>query len=182
MNTLTITLRRISPTEHEFAYRRADGTRESFSLDTKSYLFHDFLHFAFESEARLMHSFYGRLLEGKPYKELSMTSTAEGGSPLRNEGALTECLVGILTGVVQGGATPEDAQAATQNLFDAYGEKVPTWFTKELIERVKERMRRLLGEWRKLLFGESMTMTFPRFPEVSPRRLRGGESSGNNRD
>ena len=39
--SLTIRLRRLSPTHHEFAYVREDGSGEAVKLETKSLLLHD---------------------------------------------------------------------------------------------------------------------------------------------
>ncbi len=53
MTPLVIRLTRISPTHHTFAYVGANGTEHALKLETKTYLFHDLLHFAVESEAKL---------------------------------------------------------------------------------------------------------------------------------
>ena len=39
------------------------------------------------------------------------------------------------------------------NLFGAHGERLPNWFTESFVDRVRERMRRLMGEWKAVPFG-----------------------------
>jgi hypothetical protein len=39
-------------------------------------------------------------------------------------------------------------------------EALPEWFTEDLVVRVKERMRRLEGEWKGTPFGSTMTLAF----------------------
>ena len=63
MSTLIIKFTNVSPTRHRFEMIREDGSREQADLETKTFLFHDLLHFAVESEAFLADSFYGKLLK-----------------------------------------------------------------------------------------------------------------------
>ena len=53
MSALTLRFTRLSPDLHRFEYRRADQTGEALELETRSFLFHDLLHYALENEAQL---------------------------------------------------------------------------------------------------------------------------------
>lgn len=155
---LTILLTKISPTGHRFEYRRGDGAGEVLPLETKTFLFHDLLHFAVESEAGLAHSFYGLLARNASYAALS-----DGGNsdlPPSEEIGMTERIVGALTGVIKGEATPEDFLVGMQNIADAYAVPLPEWLTVDFVVRVQERMRRLLGEWNRTPFGATMRLEF----------------------
>lgn len=157
---MTLSLQKISPTHHLFEYE-TKGKRVSLELETKTYLFHDLLHFAVESEAGLKNSFYGLLTQGENYNELSMRPRMEGAAPVpQTEAATTEVIVGIMTGAVQDNANPQEALAAAGNLFGAYGLPVPSYLTEAFILRVKERLRELLGHWRGTPFGQAMELEF----------------------
>ncbi len=58
---LALRFTRVSPTHHRFEYRRPDGSGEAVEMETRSFLFHNLLHYAVESEAGLRGSFYGIL-------------------------------------------------------------------------------------------------------------------------
>ncbi len=152
---LTIRTTRISPTHHQLSYTRPDGTGETITLESKCCLYHDFLHFALESEAGLMKSFFGHLANAKSYAELSSMDAS-----YRDEIGMTERVVGVLTGAIKSDIAPEAAIGVLKNWLDAYNEPVPAWFTADLFVRVKDHMRRLVGEWTKMKFGETMTMVF----------------------
>ena len=154
---ITIQLTQIGPTHHQFLYRRADGTGESLELETKTFLFHDFLHFAVESEAGLSNSFYGLLAQSESYAALS----AEGAqSDMRKEIGMTERIVGALTGAIKGDIAPKEVIVGLKNMSDAYGDTLPEWITPEFVVKVKERMKKLLGEWNSTPFGQTMELYF----------------------
>jgi hypothetical protein len=151
--SLTIRLRRLSPTHHEFAYVREDGSGEAVKLETKSLLLHDLIHFAVETEAGLRQSFYGKLAAGRSLAEVA-------GETLAGEAAVTERAVGAMTGALKTGAPGERIVAGFLSLGEALGEAAPDWFTADFVGRVRERMRRLEGEWRATPFGGTMSLTF----------------------
>src|SRR5262245_29220945 len=137
--TLSIRLTRISPTHHRLAYARPDGTGETIQLETKSCLVHDLIHFAVESEAGLMKSFYGHLARASSYAELGALDPS-----FRDEIGVTERIVGSLSGVIKSNVDPHAFLTVMKNMFDAFGESPPAWLTADFVLRVKERMRRLL--------------------------------------
>ena len=74
---LVITLKKVSPTRHQLTIRTEKGGIETCELETKTYLFHDLLHFAIESEAHLRESFYGLLDEGYFYSQQPQGNAAK---------------------------------------------------------------------------------------------------------
>jgi hypothetical protein len=154
---LTLRFIRVSPTHHLFEYRRADGTGEAIEMETRSLLFHDLLHYAVESEAGLKGSFYGILARIGGYEELSVA----GGAALGGEIAITERVVGALTGAMR----DEDLDAdgfveAVTEFLDVYEERAPRWFTPTFVLAVRERMRQLEGQWKATPFGTAMELEF----------------------
>jgi hypothetical protein len=156
MPRLVIRLKRLTPTHHEFAYVREDGSGEAVRLETRTLLVHDLLHFAVETEAGLHDSFYGMLASGRMLADLK----ADAMEMQAGEAAVTERAVGVLTGAIGSGVPADRVVLAWRRLEDAMGGPPPAWFDAAFVERVRERMRRLTGEWKATPFGESMTLTF----------------------
>jgi hypothetical protein len=157
-DALTLRFTRVSADEHRFEYLRSDGTGEAFDLETRSLLFHDLLHFAVETEAGLNGSFYGLLAKVGGYAELSVG----GGAALGGEIAITERVVGALTGALKGEDLDADAFVEqAREYLDLHDERAPRWFTPALVLAVRERMRQLEGRWRATPFGQTMELRFP---------------------
>jgi hypothetical protein len=155
--SLTLRFTRVSPTHHRFEYRRADGTGEAVEMETRGMLFHDLLHYAVESEAHLKGSFYGILGKIGGYEELSVA----GGAALGGEVAITERVVGALTGALKAEDLDDAAFVAQVTEFlEIYDERAPRWLTPAFIAAVRERMRQLLGRWKATPFGETLELTF----------------------
>lgn len=157
---LLIKLTKISLTDHRFEYLREDATGEKLELETKGFLFHDLLHFAVESEAKLVDSFYGLLYKNKKYEDLIPKQNENGSNYFDGEAGMTEKIVGPLSSLIKDGVTAQDFLSGMQNMLDAYGQEKPDWLTLEFIGNVKERMRKLLGEWKALPFGKTMELIF----------------------
>jgi hypothetical protein len=155
---LALRFTRLSPTHHRFEYRRADGTGETVQMETRGLLFHDLLHYAVESEADLRGSFYGILGKIGGYEELSVA----GGGALGGEIAITERVVGALTGALRADEL-DDAAFVAQAIecLDVYDERAPRWFTPTFVATVRERMRQLLGRWEATPAGETLELRFP---------------------
>jgi hypothetical protein len=154
--TVIIRLIKRSGDRHVLCVTRADGSEEARELKSREFLFHDLLHFAVEVEAGLAESFYGSLARGAHLDALSRPAAA-----LSGEALVTERIVGILTGAINRNVPPREAIAAATNLFGAHGEALPDWLTETFISRVRERMRRLMGEWKSVPFDGTMMLRFP---------------------
>lgn len=153
---LTVRFTRLEPDRHRFEFVRPDGTGEALELETHSFLRHDLVHFALESEARLRGSFYGLLAKVGGYRELTLAGEALGG-----EAEMTETVVGPLQTVLKGEL---DAAAFVERVAayraDMDLRPIP-WLTADLITVVAERVRQLEGHWKATPFGETMELRFP---------------------
>src|SRR4051794_8947581 len=104
---MRIVLYKVSAARHGLEIVRDDGTRERVECETRSYLLHDLLHYAVESEAHLANGFWGLLAQGKTLAELNdrtaalMTAqTSEIGVIEQVVGALHNAAKGIAAAVV----------------------------------------------------------------------------------
>jgi hypothetical protein len=162
---MRIRLTKISDAEHRLELARDDGTREAIALPSRSFLWHDLLHYAVETNAGLHLSFWGLLASGKTQAELHDAMTGIGGADTAratpSEAAVTEAVVGVLTDVVRERAAPGAAIDGLARLFEAQSREVPLWFSAAFVARVREHMRRLMGQWRALPFGRDMELVFP---------------------
>jgi hypothetical protein len=155
--SLTLRLTKLSDERHRFEFHRADGTGESIELETRSFLIHDLVHYAVESEAGLRGSFYGILDKIGGYEELSVN----GGAALGGEIAITERVVGALQGALAQESL--DAEAFVERVseyLDLFEERSPRWFSPAFVLAVRERLRQLTGRWKATPFGETMELTF----------------------
>ena len=153
LKPLRIRLTRLTSTHHRFEAIGADGGVTMRELETRSFLTHDLVHYALESEAGLMNSFYGRLARGAEDYALS--------SPSSGEAMETERVVGPLQTAIQ---NEVDVEAFVARLIDVQreiGREPPAWLNADLIERAIKRLRGLQGRWRATPFGETMELLFP---------------------
>jgi hypothetical protein len=150
MSVLRIRLTRLSNDRHRFEAIRPNGEIEMRELETRSFLVHDFVHFAVESEAGLRGSFYGQLARGGGYEDM-----AGGG-----EGVRTEMVVGILQSAIKGEVDPDTFVARLKETWATIGREPPDWLTPDLTARALERLRQLQGRWRATSFGQTMELEF----------------------
>src|SRR5262245_15840747 len=120
---------KLSDERHRLELVRDDGTKDGAELDTRTTLTHDLIHFAVEREAGLQESFYGLLSQGVTLASLNDRSmmTRPTGEPPESELDRTEMIVGPMTSVVRGKATPAELLAGFDNLLGAYGMERPPW-------------------------------------------------------
>lgn len=156
---MLLRLTRLTNRRHRFEIVRDDGTREAHEMETRSTLLHDLVHYAVETEARLDASFYGRLASGATYEAL----TAE--PAMGPESMQTESVVGRIQGIAKNdgwaGMDPQELAASIAAGFRSVGQEPPAWLTGDLIMRVRERLRRVLGQWRATPFHETLELEFP---------------------
>src|SRR5262245_202208 len=95
---MQIRLTRLTNERHRFEIERDDGTREAHELETRSALLHDLVHYAVESEAGLVASFYGLLASGKTYESLTQAP------PSDPETMQTEAVVARIQGLAKNDA------------------------------------------------------------------------------
>ena len=155
--TLVVRFTRTSPTQHRLDIMPPSGRRESRTLETRSCLVHDLVHFAVETEARLTGSFYAILARGTPYATLTDATAGVGyGAELW----MTERVVGALQGALKTEFEPAKFVAFFAAAQESMGEASPAWLTVDLVARVQSRLRQLLGAWRATKFGEAMELRF----------------------
>jgi acyl-homoserine lactone acylase PvdQ len=156
---MLIRLTRLTNERHRLELVRDDGTWEAHEMETRSALLHDLVHYAVETEAGLAASFYGRLASGKTYEAL-MTE-----QPADPEAMQTEGVVGRIQGIAKNDAwSGIDAESFAESIatgFRSAGDDPPVWLTGDLIIRVRERLRRVQGQWRATPFHQTLLLEFP---------------------
>jgi hypothetical protein len=161
---MLIRFTRLTNARHRLELVRDDGTREALELETRSALLHDLVHYAVESEAGLMASFYGRLARGETYAALAELP------PDGREALQTEGVVGRIQGVAKNNAwSGVDPQAFADSIAAgsrSLGQEPPTWLTADLIVRVRECLRRVQGQWRATPFHQTLELEFPPAPKA----------------
>ncbi len=148
---MRIALAKLTDDRHRLAIRRDDGSSESVELETRSLLLHDLVHYAVEAEAPIADGFWGLLAAGTTLAELSdrtMTNPVSAGI------ALAEQLVGPMQSLWNGRLDPA--------IYLAHGAAIaPAVVDAGFVERVRERLRALTGQWRATRFGEAMELSWP---------------------
>jgi hypothetical protein len=173
---MQIRLRKISDLRHRLEIIRNDGSRDAVELTSRSFLIHDFLHYAVETRTGLEASFWGMLASGRSFKDVhesfAMVRPTDRAALLQSEAAVTEAVVGALTAVVQERADAKAAIAGLTRLFEAQERAMPTWLTVAFVDGVREHMRRLRGQWRAVPFGGEMAIEFGASALASTDRSR----------
>jgi hypothetical protein len=149
-NHLTVRFTRLDAKRHRFEAVRADGSREARELETRSYLMHDLVHFALESEAKLACGFYGALARGAAYDVEAVSA----------EAMQVENVVAPLQTAIKDEVDPAAFVARLRATRASMGETSPEWLTEALMVRVLERLRQINGHWRATPFGETMELCF----------------------
>lgn len=164
---MLIRLTRLANDRHRFEVVRDDGSHEAHELETHSTLLHDLVHYAVETEAGLTASFYGLLASGTAYDALTAEPSVGGMAAMQadSEAMQTEAVVVRIQGVQKNDAwSGTDPERFAQSLaagFRSLGREPPAWLTGDFIVRVRERLRRVLGQWRATPFHQTLELTFP---------------------
>jgi hypothetical protein len=149
-----------------------DSGRERVELETRSYLLHDFIHYAVEATAQLDQGFYGRLAAGDTLAELNRRDSAApdqvaaaviepaSDSPLGQ----IEKVTAALTRFAQGRQSAAEALRMFDLGAESSGRARPEWVDEAFLERVKQRLFQLTGHWKALHHGQSMTLPWPAPP------------------
>ena len=156
---MRIRLTKLSDQRHAFEIERDDRRRERVELETRSCLLHDLTHFALEEAAGIDAGFFGSLATGKTLAELSRGD--EAGAPQYTGLALeVERTVAVLQKITR--ESPAAAHARITAMLALQGESPPEWFTPELVSRIHERMRALVGRWKATPYGSAMELDWRR--------------------
>lgn len=157
---MKILLTRLTNDTHRLECIRDDGTRESAELETKSLLKHDLVHLAVEKEAGLLEGFWGLVAAGKTFKELSGKNTMSPGEPPKSELAITEMVVGMMTGYLVNQAKAEDILLAADTIFKGSSIALPPYLTPSFMEAVSKRYKALIGQVNGTPFHETIELSF----------------------
>lgn len=158
---MRILLTKTSMTHHKLEVVRDDGSREEALLETKSFMPHDLIHYALESEARLSMSFWGLVSRGHRFLDLNAKDPMAGSGVPRDELGETEMMVGALTGFAQGKVSPVEFLGLAGGMFRAHGKPMPPYLTLDFLRSFSERLRALLGQWRAAKKDETIELTWP---------------------
>lgn len=158
---MTITFTKNTPTHQTFEIKRSDGSVETALLETRSFMPHDLIHFAYEMQVPCLHSFYGRLAQGTPLETFKEMNVMFSTNPSDAELITTERITGPLTTFLRGGLSNEDFIQALKNLFDALSEPLPTHITPSFLDDSKIRYNALFGQWSALPHHTPMQLHWP---------------------
>jgi hypothetical protein len=161
---MRIALHKISDDRHALELIRESGARERVECETRSFLLHDLLHYAVESEARLAAGFWGELAHGKTLAQMNDRTGAEEAAArgmafaaMSDELAAIEQVVGVLSGLTKGRNSAE-LVSGMRRYAENLGTSLPDWVSVELVDAVQERMRRLIGHWKATPYGGTMEL------------------------
>lgn len=148
---LKLRFTRLDEARHRFEAVRAGGVSEALELETRSYLLHDFVHYAVEMEAGLQTGFYGQFARGGVYDD-----PAPG-----TEGGKIELVVAALQTASKGDVDAPAFVGQLKAYWAQIGGEPPVWLTPVMIAGALERLRQLQGRWRATPFGATMEIAFP---------------------
>jgi hypothetical protein len=143
---MKIMLHKSDQHRHRLSIETNAGSREERVLETKSFLAHDLMHFAFESETRVDYGFWGRLASGE-----SMAALYDAPSATDSRLMDIERLVAPLQTLWHGRMNMEQYLEHAQAVPALHVDRV-------LVTAVLERMRRLWGEWNATPYGAAMQL------------------------
>ncbi|MBS1154070.1 MAG: hypothetical protein H6Q89_5768 [Myxococcaceae bacterium] len=119
---------KLSDLRHRVEVVRADGTREKAELDTRSFLTHDFIHYAVEAISGMTWGFFGTLAAGAPLRQLNDREANATWDPDSQIG-LAESIAGPMLSVMKGHSDAEALLTGLDGMFSATGKLRPAWVT-----------------------------------------------------
>ena len=152
---MLIRLTKLNDSRHALEIERA-GRRERVELETRSTLHHDLTHLAVEEAAGIDHGFFGALAGGTSLAELRAAD--EGTLPYTAPMMEVERAVVVLQPLCKVDQDPRALHARITDSLAVQGATPPSWFDVELVTAVRERLRRLLGQWRATPYGATMEL------------------------
>ena len=141
---MEIAITKVSEEAHRVEVIRRDGSTDSAILNSRSFLRHDFAHFAVEAEIPIKQGYWGLVAAGA-----SLSGDGFAGKDI----ALAETLAGPVQTLIRTEAEPTSYLKVLQRIQ-------PHLATDELAERIYNRARALTGHWRATPFGSSMSITW----------------------
>ena len=137
---MQITFTRLNDDSHRVEVLRADGSTDAITLNSRSFLRHDFAHLAVEAELPIALRYWGQVAAG----------AALGGDAFSGQDiALAEKLAGPVQTLMRTEAQPAAYLALLQRV-------VPALARETLAQRIHEHAPRLTGQWTGTPFGSTM--------------------------
>ena len=147
---MQIIFRKNSDQEHGIRIIRADNSSEETTLNSRSFLRHDFGHFAAESELQLQEAYWGSVAQGM----------ALAGKEIRGkEIAIAESLATRIQGLLRN-------EAGSEEFIRTLKKVQPELITDAIADKIYQRCRGLLGRWRATPFGGEMKLLWPETESV----------------
>jgi hypothetical protein len=139
-----------TPTQHSFEIVRADGSKETSILETRSFMPHDLIHLAYESTAGKKDSFFGKLASGWSFADLNDRTMMNDPKLADSEMIETERITGPLSSFLTKGVSEESFMQGLYNIYSALERDIPEEITSQLLRDIQASYRSLIGEWNSL--------------------------------
>lgn len=148
-----------SHAEYTLRCTREDGSVTEITLNARSYLKHDIVHFVLEKEAGLTESFFGIVAGGRELDAL--TPAAMKGEPeMSREIQTTEMIVGALQGALQKSVVESDFTAHMVEYLKLHNITPPLYLTQEFIQNVFDKILTILAKYRDIKTGQQLDFSF----------------------
>lgn len=144
---MEIRIFKASNEKHRLEVSLDNGIMQSRDLETRSFLAHDFAHFALESVAGIQEGFWGSLATGKNLEAAYSSGEFTVSIEVERAAALLQSSFGDK--ISKDFATTEILKLSSAQ------------FSTEIIERAYVRLRALHGQWRSTPFGGTMKLRWP---------------------
>lgn len=142
---MEIKITKISDARHSVEVRRKDSSSDRIELDSRSFLRHDFAHFAVESEIPLLQGYWGSVAGG----------ASLGGDIDSPEIWLAESLAGPVQTLIR-------EEASVSAYLEVLTTHIQNRASRDLAVRVFQRARQLTGHWRATPYGKAMKIRWER--------------------
>ncbi len=130
---------------------------------------HDLVHYVVETELNLQNSFYALVFRGMNISDFNVPGATKA-LDLPPEAGLTEFVVGMLQMELAGGEEFPDFNDQVAIACRGRGAEPPDPIPPDKLARIRDRVRRLLGEWSTVEQGGFLEFPFPIVPEWSNAR------------
>jgi len=145
--------------EYTLECTRDNGSVTRVTLEAKSYLKHDMVHFVYEREAQLNDSFYGMVNAGCELESLTPQAMKTASIDSSEEALTTEIIVGTLQGALVNETLPSDMNTRLADYIVLQGRSAPPHLTMDLLERVFKETKQLINRYAQLKTGERLCET-----------------------
>jgi len=153
---VNIRLTKLDDRRHVLEIERG-GRSERVELETRSTLHHDLTHLAVEEAAGIDQGFFGALAAGRSLAELG-AGVRDGAPEYVGPMLQVERAVVMLQQLTRRDEDPAELLARIRASLAHQNASPPSWLTLELVAAVRERLRRLLGQWRATPYGECLEL------------------------